>query len=272
MVTVPPLSEALTYTPPKKSSAGPIVIGIILALSLLMLLICGGLAVTMFRSALPAAQDAARRTQCKNNLRQIGMAMLSYHDVYGCYPPAYLADQDGQPMHSWRVLLLPYLEEHALYDQYDFDQPWDSPENLGLASLMPQVYTCPSDMLATGSETSYTMIVGPDTISDGTKATKTSEITDGTSNTILVVKSAGGGINWLDPRDLEADQMSYLVNDPIDAAIMSDHPDGANVLFCDGTVMFLPGSIDEAEVKAMCSIGGGEEVDEYSQFGGDPDW
>jgi hypothetical protein len=164
MVTVPPLSEALIYAPPKKSSAGPIIIGIILVLFVLMLLACSGLFVSMYRSAVPAAQDAGRRTQCKNNLRQIGLAMLNYHDVYGSYPPAYLADEDDRPMHSWRVLLLPYLEEEALYDQYDFDQPWDSPENLALANLMPQVYTCPSDMLATGSETSYTMVVGPDTV------------------------------------------------------------------------------------------------------------
>lgn len=272
VVAVPPLSEAFTYAPPKKSNSGPVIVGIALVLFVLMLLACGGLFFSMWRSAVPAARDAARRTQCKNNLRQIGLAMLSYHDDYKCYPPAYLADEDGQPMHSWRVLILPYLEEEALYDQYDFDQPWDSPENLALAPLMPQVYSCPSDMLGTGSETSYTMVVGPDTISDGTKATKISGITDGASNTILVVESANSGINWLDPRDLEAGQISFIINDPIDGGIVSDHPDGANVLFCDGTVTLVPGSVDAADVKAMCSIAGGEEVDDYWQFGGDSDW
>jgi prepilin-type processing-associated H-X9-DG protein len=116
------------------------------------------------------------------------------------------------------------------------------------------------------------MVVGPGTISDGTKATKISEITDGTSNTILVVERASSGINWLDPRDLEADGMSYVINDPIDPAMASNHDDGTNVLFCDGSVATLPGSVDAADMKAMCTIAGGEDVGDYWQFGGEAEW
>jgi len=272
-VTVAPLSKAVTYIPPTKGSVGPVVIVIVLVVLVLMLLTCGGLFVGMWSSAVPAAQSAARRSQCSNNLKQIGLAMHNYHDTYACFPPAYIADENGQPMHSWRVLLLPYMEQQSLYDQYNFDEPWDSPENLALGSMMPDVYRCPSDTLSGPSETSYAMIVGPGTISDGTKATKIREITDGTSNTLLVVEAAGSGINWLDPRDLDADQISFLVNDQVDGGIVSEHPDGANVLFCDGSVIFLHGSIDPGDVRAMSSISGGETVDrDRIQYGTDVEW
>src|SRR5262249_42952585 len=79
----------------------------------------------------------ARRSQCKNNLKQIGLAMFNYHDAYGCFPPAYIADADGRPMHSWRVLLLPFLDEAARYRKYRFDEPWDGPNNSELATSVP---------------------------------------------------------------------------------------------------------------------------------------
>ncbi|MFH1269123.1 MAG: DUF1559 domain-containing protein [Planctomycetota bacterium] len=126
-----------------------------------MVLACGGFALVGIRTAIPAAGRAATRTQCSNNLRQIGIAMLNYHDTYGSYPPAYIPDEKGQPKHSWRVLLLPFLEQQTLYDQYDFDRPWDSPENAALGNLMPEAYRCPSDTLSAFSETSFAMIVGP---------------------------------------------------------------------------------------------------------------
>src|SRR6478735_1777869 len=74
----------------------------------------------------------ARRASCANNLHSIAIAIQQYNDNYGCYPPPFIADADGKPMHSWRVLLLPYLEQKALHRQYRFDEPWDGPNNLKL--------------------------------------------------------------------------------------------------------------------------------------------
>lgn len=79
------------------------------------------------------AREAARRAQCSNNLKQIAFSLHSYHDRYGCFPPAYIADEEGKPMHSWRVLILPFIEEQALYDRYAFTEPWDGPSNRRLA-------------------------------------------------------------------------------------------------------------------------------------------
>ena len=266
-VTIPPLSGAITHAPPMKRSTGPVVIIVALVVALGAFLVCGGILAALLLPAVGAAREAARRSMCSNNLKQIGLALHNYHDTYRCFPPAYIPDEDGQPMHSWRVLILPFLEAGALHDAYNFDEPWDSPNNLALANMMPTTYRCPSDTQSGDSETSYTMIVGPETISDGPKATKMAEITDGTSNTILVVEAAGSGINWMDPRDLDAAQISHLVNDPVDGGVESEHMGGANVLFCDGAVTFLSESIDPELMKAMSTIAGGEAVDPYSLGG-----
>jgi prepilin-type processing-associated H-X9-DG protein len=262
-VTIPAVAAAPAYAAPaKKSSAVPIVI-IILVVCLGVLVVCGGILTALLLPAVQAAREAARRANCVSNLKQITIAMHEYHDANGSFPPAYLADEDGNPMHSWRVLLLPFLEEKLLYDQYDFDQPWNSPHNQALADLMPAAYRCPSDENADLSETSYVMIVGPGTIGDGPNAAKNADITDGMHNTIMLVEMADSGINWLEPRDLDVQEMSFEVNDPAGNSISSRHPGVANVAFADGSVQSIDDDIDPETVKAMTTIAGGEEVSEF---------
>jgi prepilin-type processing-associated H-X9-DG protein len=158
------------------------------------------------------------------------------------------------------VLLLPYLEEQWLYDQYNFEEPWDSPDNLALADMIADVYRCPEDWQGDPSETSFVMIVGPETISDGPTARKISDIEDGTSNTIMVVEVANSGIHWMEPRDLKAEDITLAINDGTPEGIRSEHLGVANVLFCDGTVHSLPDTTDPARIKAMTTIAGGEDV------------
>ena len=99
-------------------------------LALVGFLLCAGLPmIALLLPAVQSAREAARRAQCSNNLKQIGLAFHNYHDSYGCLPPAYIPDGNGQPMHSWRVLILPFVEQSPLYDQYDFDEPWNGPNN-----------------------------------------------------------------------------------------------------------------------------------------------
>ena len=95
------------------------------------------------------SRPAPKRGRCANNLKAIGVAMHDYHDVYGCCPPAYTTDKNGRPMHSWRVLLLPFLGREDLYEKYDLNEPWDSPKNIDVFRHMPDVFSCP----ASGEET-----------------------------------------------------------------------------------------------------------------------
>src|SRR6476620_4852071 len=90
------------------------------------------------------SREAARRMQCSNNLHNIAIALQNYHDDHGSFPPAYIAAADGKPMHSWRVLLLPYLDREDLYAKYRFDEPWDGPNNSQLHGQALKVFLCSS--------------------------------------------------------------------------------------------------------------------------------
>ncbi len=107
---------------------------------------------------LPAVQSAgrvARRAVCQNNLKQIALALLYYHQTNGCFPPAYLADKNGKPMHSWRVLILPYLEQNSLYEQYRFDEPWDGCSYKLMYGKLPESCMLPSSGAALDNLTDF---------------------------------------------------------------------------------------------------------------------
>src|SRR5262249_38134338 len=125
------------------------------------ILVCAGVPLALGVAAILQARDAARRIQCGNNLKQIGLALLNYESTYGTFPPAYIADESGKPMHSWRVLILPQLGEGALYEQYRFDEPWDGPSNRRLLSEMPAIYACRSHAGRNpGTNTAYAAALG----------------------------------------------------------------------------------------------------------------
>jgi hypothetical protein len=215
----------------------------------------------------------ARRSSCQNNLRQLGIALHIYHDTYGSFPPAYIADANGRPMHSWRVLLLPFLEQENLYKQYRFDEPWDGPNNGLLAKMYPEMhpYRCPSDPDTDppSGMTSYLAVVGPETVWPGAKAISLAKIKDGASNTLLVVESHNTGIHWMEPRDLHTTQMPMQVNPTQGQGICSCHgayqDQGrgtmAQFVRCDGSVSALDNDTPPATLRALLTIAGGEEVD-----------
>lgn len=190
-----------------------------------------------------------RRSPCKNNLKLIGLALLNYEAEHGALPPAYIADKHGVPMHSWRVLILPYLEQPELFARYDFSHPWNSPKNSELAKLMPKDFRCPNSKNTTPGHTSYLAVVGPGRIFEGTKSTRLDEITDGASNTIMVMEVPDPQqIPWLSPLDA-----------PIVTA-QSSHPTGGNVIMGDGSVQFLESDINPEKIAALQSIAGGERT------------
>lgn len=239
------------------------------ALFLLVIVGCDaiGVLISTMLPAVQAAREAARRSQCTNNLKQVGLAMQSYHDKHGCFPPAFIPDDNGKPKHSWRVLLLPFLGEHDLYAKYRFDEPWDSPHNMALVAQRPAVYRCPSTADNDSRQASYAMIVGAHAISDGPTARRISEITDETAKTIMLAEAATAGILWLEPRDLDTKNMTFSINPrPVPppgstSGINCYHPGLAQALFCNGTVRSLNSSLTAKEVKALFTIDGGEAVE-----------
>jgi type II secretory pathway pseudopilin PulG len=262
-VTVPgtPTQPFATVPPPPRSSSSASTLIIVLICGGFAFFVCGGILLALLLPAVQAAREAARRSQCNNNLKQIGLALQTYADINKAFPPAYVADENGRPMHSWRVLILPYMEQKALYDRYDFDEAWDGPNNSQLADLMPPAYQCPSDPTAgTGSTTtSYAAITGPGTLFDADVPSTFGTIRDGTSNTIIVAEAASAGIQWMEPRDLDVNQMTFQINgSPTD--ISSHHPGVALAVFADGHTTALQNSITAQILHALITKAGGEPI------------
>jgi len=240
-----------------------ILIVVVMGVVLVGLLVCGGVALLL--PARSVSREVLRRSQCSNNLKQIALALHNYHDTYKCLPPAVITDKDGRPMRSWRVAILPFMEQRPLYDQYDFNEPWDGPKNLALASVpMPRVYQCPSADNPSPTETNYVMIVGKGTIG-GLPNEKVSfaAVTDGTSNTIAVVEVVGTGIHWMEPLDLSIDELSLMLNDGSGKGPSSHHPGGVNVALADGSVRLLPNGTDPETLRRLLLRNDGQVIPQF---------
>jgi prepilin-type processing-associated H-X9-DG protein len=203
-----------------------------------------------------------RRVRCNQNLISIGLAIHNYCTKYGSYPPAYTVDRQGRRMHSWRLLLLEFLDAD-LYSKYDLREPWNSPANLAVVSQIKKndPYRCPTEDAGDPLWTSYVMLVGPRAFSAGPTGRKPQEIADGASNTVMVVEMSPSGIPWSAPHDLDAEEMSFTINDRDRVGPRSCHPGGANFVLADASVRFFSTQCcNEDTLKALTTINGGEAV------------
>ena len=144
----------------------------------------------------------------KNNLKRLGLAMYNYHDTHGHFPPAVVLGPDGKTPHSWRVELLPFVDQNALYAEYRMNEPWDSAANLKVLAQMPNVFRSPFDD-PKSIKSGYYALVGPGTVFGEPAGVKVSQITDGTSNTIMFVE-AKRDIPWTKPEDIAFDAERQL--------------------------------------------------------------
>lgn len=214
----------------------------------------------------PAVESVRRprgRSPCNRNLWMISLALQNYYAEHSSFPPPYLADDNGQPMHSWRVLILPFMDtyERDLYKQYRFDEPWYGPNNRKLIKKMPPVYRCPSRKRKSGDfTTDYVAVTGPNTMWPVGQTVQISDVTDGTSSTLMVVESSNSGICWMEPLDLDVDTIPMEVNPKGKRGFSSVHPDGALGAFVDGSVQYLPDSTPSNTVKALLIRNDGERI------------
>jgi hypothetical protein len=160
--------------------------------------------------AVQKVREAAQRTVALNNLKQIGLAMHIYHDTFGRFPTAAIYDKTKQkPLLSWRVAILPYIEQQALYQQFHLDEPWDSEHNKKLLDKMPKVYASLGSGKSPADSTVLRVFTGPMTAFKGATPTRISGITDGTSQTIMVVEAADA-VPWTKPDELVYDPQKPL--------------------------------------------------------------
>jgi prepilin-type processing-associated H-X9-DG protein len=204
--------------------------------------------------AILEARLAALRLGCDYNLRQIGLALRQYETRYGCLPPAYIPDARGKPMHSWRVLLLPFFDQDVICRQYSFNEPWDGPRNRKLLDGLGKGYHCPSEP-GDYHNTSYVAVVGPETAWPGARAMPSRDLGGDPHKTILLVEVAASGHPWMEPWDLSFDHMDFHVNGEIGNSISSFHGRSASVLMADGSVQYLDRSWTPEVIRAALTVG-----------------
>jgi len=208
-----------------------------------------------------SAREPARRTQCLNNLHNLVIALHNYQSQYGSLPPACIKDAEGRPMHSWRALLLPYLDRQDIAEVYRFDEPWDGPNNRKLHEIKLDVFHCPEEG-GRMTDTSYFAVTGPETIwgDDVPLDWNESNSWDGLSQTIMLVEMSNAGVHWLEPRDLPLSEIAPTINTKEGRGISSRHPGVAVVAFADGRVRPIADNLPPAIVRALLTVQGGEPV------------
>lgn len=215
----------------------------------------GDVAATMaiLLPAIAQAREAARRAESMNNLKQIALAMHNYAATYNSFPPAVVIGPDGKTPHSWRVAILPFVEQDALYRQYKLNEPWDSQNNQKVLAQMPRVYRSHQDGRAE-PYSSYYVLTGETTVFHGNKGASFTEIQDGSSYTMLAVE-AKRDIPWTKPEDIPFDPSQPLPQ------LGGFAPNGFGGALCDGSVRFFSNATDVGLLSALITKSGQEVID-----------
>ncbi|MDR2171691.1 MAG: DUF1559 domain-containing protein [Planctomycetaceae bacterium] len=222
-----------------------------------------GMMTGLLLPAVQSARAAAQRMQCINNIRQIVLAFHTYHDAYNELPPLYTVDAAGKPLHSWRVLILPYIEQNKLYSQIRLNEPWDSEYNKQFHSAVIPSYTCPlvKKDIDPNKKCNYSVIAGQPL--SPKKGIGFDKISDGTSNTVAVVV-VKKPFCWMDPKaDISLDDFVKGINKK-DSVIGFDKLSGVNVGFWDASTRSLAPETPTEILKAIGTANGGEVVDHNS--------
>ncbi len=233
---------------------------------------------------------ARSRTVSSNNLRQIGLALHNFHDVYESLPPAVVYGPDGKPWHSWRVLILPFIDAQGVYDRYRFDEPWDGPNNRKLLAEIPSVYQDPIYGKTDDYFTHYAAVTGKRTAfpKEGLKMTKKTDgplvnltksegvtsfakILDGTSYSLVVgLVSPDRKIPWMKPKDVLVDKdFAGLGEETSFSAPYGTRGSPATIfLFGDASVRTIPANINMKLLRNMLTINDGNPIEDIPSVAG----
>jgi prepilin-type processing-associated H-X9-DG protein len=259
---------------------------------LLVVIAIIGVLIALLLPAIQAARESARRAKCLNNLKQIGIGALTYHDSFNSFPPG-CTDRFKDPprvpkerLIAWSTLLLPFIEQSHLYEQMDLSIPFNSVANHAAQKYLVPTYLCPSTSRLMDGRVGHTtgdrngngienpgdywactdyggmfghMIPGETNTNNGVMIYQVGipmkEITDGLSHTIIVTEDTGRGWKsfgeWSNGENI-FDQHT-LINTNQDNEMWSDHPQGVNATFCDGSVRFLANETSASTLRALCT-------------------
>lgn len=212
----------------------------------------------LLKPALTQARQAASESQSMNAMKQIGLAMHNYMDVNRTFPAAYTVDKQGKPLLSWRVAILPYIEQNQLYQQFHLDEPWDSEHNKKLIAKMPKLYASPASKVAKEGKTAYVTLRGESTIFPGEKGVPIADIRDGTSNTIMTVEvDDQHAVIWTKPDDFQ-----FNPEKPHDG-LAGQYENIVIIGFADGSVRAIKLNVDAQTLKGLGTRSGGETPGQF---------
>ncbi|AMV39275.1 DUF1559 domain-containing protein [Planctomyces sp. SH-PL62] len=209
------------------------------------------------RAVIEPVAETYLRARCVDNLMVLGLAMHNYEATHGTFPPAYSVDANGKPLLSWRVAILPFVDQGDLFKEFHQDEPWDSPHNKTLIERMPQVFTCPSRRGGAPAPgmTVYKTPRETYTLFPGKVGVAIKEITDGTATTIMILETpADQAVVWTRPDDWDVP----ATIDP--KALLTRHIGGASATLGDGSVVFFRQSMNPATLLKLLTRAGGEVV------------
>lgn len=213
----------------------------------------------LLRLTVREASKPARRRRCGDNLKHLALAMWNFHDSYGSYPPPASYDEKGRKLLSWRVYVLPFLNQLALYREFHLDEPWDSEHNKKLIPKMPAVFACPNAGVCHEGKTTYLVPLGERTVFFGKTGVPCKEVSDGTSNTILLLDvDPDRAVIWTKPDDLEVDF------DNVFNGLKGNHDGVFATAFCDGSVRWFSRTVTKPDtLRLLLMRNDGKAIEDY---------
>lgn len=187
------------------------------------------------------------------NMQKVGRAMLAFHGDKGCFP-LYMTEQDSQGNypHSWRVQILPYLGETALYRQIHLNEPWDSPWNRQFHNRMPAIFKNPNRKLPTGF-TTYSVITGKETLFSANQSCSLEDVTKKIDDVLLIVERTP--VCWMNPEADIPTEKCFPIGSPsgiIEAECCQSLKIKAfQVVTCSGNYYVLPSDIGEYDFRSL---------------------
>jgi prepilin-type processing-associated H-X9-DG protein len=226
------------------------------AIRLLVALVILSVVAALLLPAVNSPRGRSPSMQCRNHLRQIGSALLSYAEEHGSLPPAYTVDEQGRPLHSWRTLILPYLEQSALYEKIDLSKPWNDPVNNEVNKTALRIYQCPLGNRLSG-QTPYLAILAENGCLQPARGRNLAEITAGHANTLVVIEvNKDQSVHWMSPVDISAE--SWIAQQSLSPG---PHGKFVNAVFVDGHIEQIDRRLKPEALRALITINGKDYED-----------
>ncbi len=206
--------------------------------------------VAMLMPTQRGSRPAAYRNQCLNNTKQILLALLNYEAEHGTLPPAYTVDDQGNRLHSWRALILPYIEGNTTHKLIDYTKPWDDPANAKAREVVMEEYLCPSMPQDDEHLTTYLAIVGPECVFTGPEGRSLADIPGGLSGTIAIIDAPHEkAVHWMSPHDITMDEV-LAINEKTD----TQHHGVFVAGYLDGRAEGVEVTIDRDVLRALLTV------------------